>query len=268
VCYQCHCEKQELQAIAHPHQICGPNGFNCTTCHDPHGKILEYSRKDLCLTCHTGSPTAAWHSSTHNLTGVACTDCHDPHPNSHVQQVVNIEHTHIARPKRLPMSVNDPAVCYKCHPGIYAQNAMPSHHPIKEGKMVCADCHDPHGQTLANLKEPTLNLVCYKCHADKQGPFVREHPPVTENCDICHNPHGTVANNLLRQPTTFLCLRCHTGHRLNAPPGFGPHNGAGVPDLGTNLGMQQAFYSDCTQCHVQIHGTDLAGPHNPNAFTR
>jgi predicted CXXCH cytochrome family protein len=66
VCYQCHCEKQEFQAIAHPHQICGPNGFNCTTCHDPHGQILEYSRKDLCLTCHTGSPTAAWHSSTHN----------------------------------------------------------------------------------------------------------------------------------------------------------------------------------------------------------
>ena len=21
--------------IAGPHQICGPNGFNCTTCHDP-----------------------------------------------------------------------------------------------------------------------------------------------------------------------------------------------------------------------------------------
>ena len=63
-----------------------------------------------------------------------------------------------------------------------------------------------------NLKEATINLVCYKCHAEKQGPFAFEHPPVRENCCICHNPHGAVANNLLKQPATFLCLRCHAGH--------------------------------------------------------
>ena len=56
ICYRCHCDKQEMQQIAGPHQICGPNGFNCTTCHDPHGKLKEETRKDLCLTCHQGSP--------------------------------------------------------------------------------------------------------------------------------------------------------------------------------------------------------------------
>ena len=89
----------------------------------------------------------AWHSSTHARYGVACADCHNPHPNSHVQPGLDIEHTHIDENARMPMSVDEPEACYKCHPQIYALNAMPSHHPIKEGKMVCSDCHDPHGQT-------------------------------------------------------------------------------------------------------------------------
>ena len=144
---------QEFQQIAGPHQICGPNGFNCTTCHDPHGQIKESSRKDLCLSCHTGAPTMAWHSSIHEHNGVACTDCHNPHPRTSVPQMVNIDHYQVTRPKRLMMSVQEPEACYKCHPKIYGLNALPYHHPIKEGKMVCSDCHDPHGQYLDNLKE-------------------------------------------------------------------------------------------------------------------
>ena len=212
VCYKCHSDMQQYQQIAGPHQICGANGFNCTTCHDPHGQIKEYSRKDLCLSCHNGAPTMAWQSSIHQHYGVACTDCHNPHPQTCVPQMVNISHTNVVRPKRQMMSVQEPDVCYKCHQKIYGLNALPSHHPIKEGKMVCSDCHDPHGQETGNLKEATINLLCYKCHADKQGPFAFEHPPVREDCTICHNPHGTVANNLLKQPANFLCLRCHAGH--------------------------------------------------------
>ena len=265
ICYRCHANMAPQQHIAHPHQICGAIGFDCTTCHDPHGKLRPETRTDLCLKCHDMSaPTMAWHSSTHARFGVACADCHNPHPNSHVQPVVGIQHTHIDRNKRSPMSVDEPQACYKCHTDMYAKNAMPSHHPIKEGKMVCSDCHDPHGQTEGNLKEPTVNMVCYRCHADKQGPFAYEHPPVTENCAICHDPHGTVANNLLRQPTTFLCLRCHTGHRKG--PNF--HDATLLQDVGMDPAQQAAFYTDCTQCHSQIHGSDLPTPHLPKAFMR
>jgi DmsE family decaheme c-type cytochrome len=259
VCYKCHTDMPTYQQIAGPHQILGQNGFNCTTCHDPHGKIREESRSELCLQCHkSGSPAMAWHSSTHNIAGVACTDCHNPHPKTNVPQIVNISHTDIKRPKRLMMSVQEPETCYKCHQKIFSLNALPSHHPIKEGKMVCSDCHDGHGQREGNLKGETLNLVCYKCHADKQGPFVYEHPPVTENCAYCHEPHGTVANNLLRQPTTFLCLRCHTGHRRH-------HSGA---NINGNMDNQLGFYTDCTQCHTQIHGSDLRGPRRSHDFMR
>jgi DmsE family decaheme c-type cytochrome len=270
ICYRCHQDMTQYQQIAGPHQICGPNGFNCTTCHDAHGQIREESRKDLCLQCHSGAPTMAWHSSTHNLNGVGCTDCHNPHPRTCVPQVVNVSHYGVERPKRLQMAVDQPRACYRCHQKIYGRNALPSHHPIKEGKMVCSDCHDAHGQTEGNLKEASVNLVCYRCHAEKQGPFVFEHPPVTENCAYCHEPHGTVANNLLRQPSPMLCLRCHAGH----------HNGrqnltstTPTPLLGDDkatVGMQlrQGLYTNCAQCHPQVHGTNRISNSGAARFTR
>ena len=272
-CYRCHGNMADMQRIAGPHQICGPNGFNCTTCHDAHGNLLESSRKDLCLQCHNNSsPTMAWHSSTHNLYGVACTDCHSPHASGNVPQLVGISHLDVARPKRLPMSVNEPEACYKCHQEIFAMTSLPSHHPIREGKMFCSDCHDAHGQMDNNLRAETLNLLCWKCHAEKQGPFAYEHPPVTEDCSICHAAHGTVANNLLKQPATFLCLRCHVGHRQGAHPGGSyaadPINEPGLPApgrLNTDRVPQirPGFYTDCTTCHSQIHGSDLPTPHYP-----
>ena len=263
VCYGCHEDMREFQQIAGPHQICGPNGFNCTTCHDPHGNILEKSRKDLCLECHeSGSPTMAFHSSVHDMEGVACTDCHNPHPRPDVPRVVGISHTSVRRPKRTMMSVDEPETCYKCHTKIHGQNALPSHHPIKEGKMTCSDCHDSHGQFERNLKADSINDLCYKCHAEKQGPFVYEHPPASEDCVFCHNPHGTVTNNLLRQPATFLCLRCHSGHRRTVHPGGLQENIDGNPAL------RPPLYTDCTNCHSQIHGSDLPSQHRQQSLMR
>lgn len=265
ICFRCHARMAQQHNIAASHQICGATKLDCATCHNPHGKVRPETRSDLCLNCHdNSSPTMAWHSSTHFRYGVACVDCHNPHPNQNVPQTLNIQHTNIVRSGRTPMAVDEATTCYRCHADIYAKNSMPSHHPIKEGKISCSDCHDPHGQTEDNLKEPTVNMVCYRCHAEKQGPFAYEHPPVTENCAICHDPHGTVENNLLRQPTTFLCLRCHTGHRKG--PNF--HDSTYLQDIGTDPSLQRAFYTDCTQCHQQIHGSDLPSPHLPNAKFR
>lgn len=246
-CYKCHNEKTDLETVAHPHQINGVNGFKCVTCHNPHDNIRKETRVDLCLGCHKGHPTMAWKSGTHSLYNVACTDCHNPHPNSRTPQVMNIDHNRVDRPKRMPMSVDEPTVCYRCHPKIAALFNLPFHHPIPEGKMVCSKCHDAHGSENDRLlKEPTVNLTCFKCHSSKQGPFVWEHPPVTENCMICHNPHGTVTKQLLKQPPTFLCLRCHSGH-----------NGSHHVKLNQLPSHQPAFYTNCTQCHHEVHGSNL-----------
>jgi hypothetical protein len=51
-----------------------------------------------------------------------------------------------------------------------------------------------------------------------------------------------------------MCLRCHRGHRKN--PGTGSH-----PTV-------SSFVSSCTQCHSQVHGSDLPSQVNESGLTR
>jgi predicted CXXCH cytochrome family protein len=41
----------------------------------------------------------------------------------------------------------------------------------------------------------------------------------------------------------FLCLQCHAGHTAS-----------------TISGVKQLFTNRCTDCHSQIHGTDIPSP--------
>jgi len=91
--------------------------------------------------------------------------------------------------------VAEPYICYNCHKAQQVQVKMPSHHPIPENKMQCSSCHNPHGGPNGMLKEESVNETCFKCHAEKEGPFTFDHPAVSENCTNCHNPHGSVQNN-------------------------------------------------------------------------
>ena len=51
-----------------------------------------------------------------------------------------------------------------------------SHMPIREGKITCSDCHNPHGSVTEKLiRQASVNEVCYTCHAEKRGPFLWEH---------------------------------------------------------------------------------------------
>ena len=101
---------------------------------------------------------------------------------------------------------------------------MPSKHRVNEGFMQCTDCHNPHGTASPHLAHGTAaahggaglkatRRPCLKCHVDKRGPFVYEHPPVrVEGCETCHMPHGSTNARLLRRPVVFtLCLECHNG---------------------------------------------------------
>jgi len=139
--------------------------------------------------------------------------------------------------------VAEPYICYTCHKAQQVQSKMPSHHPIAEGKMKCSDCHNPHGGAKGMLKAESVNETCYKCHAEKSGPFTFEHPPVSEDCTNCHSPHGSVQNKLLTQSQPFLCLKCHAG----------PHSRSGT--LGKPASIPE-YYTECTDCHAKIHGSD------------
>jgi DmsE family decaheme c-type cytochrome len=122
-------------------------------------------RNGICLQCHTGSGQALWDGSIHQRRDVSCTDCHSPHSKN---------------PKYLKTATQHES-CASCHKDINAQLERDSHHPSREGKMECSDCHNVHG-TIADklISAPYVNDKCYECHAEKRGPFIWDHAPVQE----------------------------------------------------------------------------------------
>ncbi len=211
-----------------------------------------------CLNCHKGdSNRSHWAGSTHDARDVSCANCHT---------------LHAAKDKVLAKATQ-PEVCFACHKEQRAQVNRPSHHPVMEGKVSCSDCHNPHGTTGTKLmKRDTVNDTCYQCHAEKRGPFVHNHQPVSEDCTNCHNPHGTVAESMLKVRPPFLCHECHTPHGGFIPQVIGAQVSSTAPNpiapitspngLGkgtTNLTQGRS----CMNCHTQVHGSNNPSTSNP-----
>jgi DmsE family decaheme c-type cytochrome len=196
---------------------------------------------DMCLSCHRGGQQMLWNLSPHQTTEKACLTCHDPHGGVGTAM----------------LKAPETQLCQQCHPTQVAETNLPFHHPIVEGKMTCSDCHNVHGEQRGTLSNASNGEMCFKCHAEKGGPFVYEHPPVTEDCTICHKPHGSQNDNLLVQEQPMLCLQCHAGHsdgHRSPLVGLDPSTpeGAANAEIGVRF-----FYDKCTSCHSHIHGTDL-----------
>jgi DmsE family decaheme c-type cytochrome len=176
----------------------------------------------VCLSCHSDNEHLAnWSAGAHSRNKVRCEDCH---------------RVHVAEVKAASRREKNDA-CVRCHHKQEAESLLPYHHPLREAKMVCNDCHNPHGGVGGkNLRATNVNELCFQCHAEFQGPFSFQHAPVSENCSKCHKAHGSAQRNLLTVSQPMLCLQCHSAH----------HNGSGFPLMGR-----------CTNCHNAIHGTDI-----------
>jgi DmsE family decaheme c-type cytochrome len=207
----------------------GDKGDKCDTTKLLDLKALPPQAQSLiCLKCHSTASTPAlanWHTSIHALNDLSCSSCHKLHEGP--QQKVSKEKM--------------AELCYGCHPDIRAQFSLFSHHPVREQKMSCFDCHDAHGSTQPRmLKGVSPRDLCTRCHMEKSGPFAYEHGDVTENCSNCHSPHGSVNRRLLSAAMPFLCIQCHSpGHRSTMNPDTRP-----------------LFANRCTDCHSAIHGSD------------
>ena len=256
VCLGCH----TTQAAAFEKTLMGRIGktqkgkFDCENCHGPGsahvtagggrgvGGIISFRPEDqartaeenngVCLACHEKGNRTYWNGSTHETRGLMCTNCH----------TIMKE---VSRKKQLKTAF-EPDTCFQCHKDRRAQMARSSHMPLREGKITCSDCHNPHGSfTEALLRENSINDNCYKCHAEKRGPFLFEHAPVRENCANCHDPHGSVNEYLLKIARPRLCAECH---------GFG-HGFANGP------AAVQAMARSCQNCHNAVHGSNSpSGP--------
>jgi DmsE family decaheme c-type cytochrome len=157
------------------------------------------------------------------------------------------------------VKATQPEKCFTCHSKQRAESFEYSHHPIREGKVVCSDCHNPHGSPAAEhlLKEFTVNEVCYNCHAEKRGPLLWEHQPVRDACTNCHTPHGSNQPRLLVQQLSFLCTSCHSQLGSTMTGSFG---GAGsIPYHSNTNPMATSMLANqrgCLNCHSQIHGSN------------
>lgn len=204
-------------------------------------------RSDTCLTCHKGGNRMNWAGSQHANNDVACASCHKIH----------------SKKDEVRDKLHQTEVCFSCHKEQRVESFKTSHHPIREGKVVCSGCHNPHGSTGPKLLvKNTLNETCYTCHTEKRGPFLWEHPPASDNCANCHLPHGSNNPALLKNRQPWLCEQCHdyTQHPGNV------YSGRGLPltQGGTNPAPQQLLRG-CANCHTQVHGTNH--PSGPR-FTR
>jgi DmsE family decaheme c-type cytochrome len=193
-----------------------------------------------CLGCHQRGVQTYWEASPHASRGIACVNCHTlMEKTSDRFQLAKVGDKTPFFNKRAQTEV-----CGQCHLQRKAQLMRSSHMPLREGKMTCTDCHNPHGTpNPSQLKQTTVNDNCYTCHAERRGPFLYEHPPVLESCVNCHEPHGSINDRLLKVTDPRLCTQCHV------PTSGHPSNPRGRNSV-------FFFNRSCTNCHSQIHGTN------------
>lgn len=253
-CNACHKPEKRSYQASHHGQVFGANprgdlqAKGCEACHGPGAKhaqmagdetykgpwfIENFRNEDgsassgACLQCHESGQRLHWQGSGHDMAGVNCSACHTLHSGS---------------------PGNAAEKCGSCHVQQRAMMQRSSHVPVREGRMGCTSCHNPHGGSAdASLIAASVNETCHECHAEKRGPVIWEHAPVRENCANCHNPHGSIHGAMLKTRAVHLCQQCHANTRH--PSSL--YDGADFPS-----GEKHSVGRGCVNCHAQIHGSN------------
>jgi DmsE family decaheme c-type cytochrome len=256
-CVVCH-EDKETSLKGTPHaQAKNPRSpaaaHGCESCHGPgqahvdddaKGHILKFGQmqpaevNQSCLACHNRGNHAAWEGSGHDRRNLSCATCHSVHsPKSTQRQLVKATETQ---------------VCATCHRlQVTKTERAVAHMPVREGKMSCSSCHNPHGSisNVKNLKTgSSVAELCTSCHTEMRGPMLFEHAPVRENCATCHDPHGSSNDRMLVVRMPMLCQRCHVASSH-------PATLYDKDQITTNK-SNRMFGRSCVNCHSTVHGSN------------
>jgi DmsE family decaheme c-type cytochrome len=264
-CITCHEEKtkgyhgSKHARTANPRTPAANKG--CESCHGPgqahvegggdKSKIKRPSQMTArevtatCTTCHNRTEHSEWAGGKHDARNVSCITCHSVHDAKGEKALLKKE------------SVSE--TCVQCHRTQVSKIHKSSHMPVREGKMECTTCHNPHGsQNVKMLREgTTVSEACASCHTEKRGPFLWEHMPVRENCTTCHDAHGSNNERMLVAKLPMLCQRCHIHSR---------HPATVYDQTQVNNRSNRVAGRSCVNCHQMIHGSNH--PTSGKVFTR
>lgn len=213
----------------------------------------KYVGSETCATCHE-KEAKEFKLSTHSRIAIpgkdlkveGCEMCHGPgslHVDMDDKEKERKKDKLIINPKK------HPEACFACHMDKKAEFNLPYRHPVVEGKMSCADCHNAHGPEVRPWSSTTMsdvNEACFKCHKDQQGPFVFEHEVLREGCTTCHSVHGSVNDKMLIARDNNLCLRCHMQSDFPSIGRRSTHN--------SSLTSGTCFSGGC---HTAVHGSNF-----------
>jgi DmsE family decaheme c-type cytochrome len=254
-CLTCH-DTQDYTGTKHglttnPRTPAATHG--CESCHGPGkahvdgdgdaSKIVNLTTlppqqaSEICVTCHDRKSHALWAGSQHDQRNVSCVTCHSVHDPKGPSQL---------------KAASELTLCATCHKTIVnKQQHRFNHMPVREGKMQCSSCHNPHGSTNTKLLKvgTTVDESCTSCHAEKRGPYLWEHAPVANACVTCHDPHGSNNERLLMAKVPFLCQRCHVTSR-HPPTVYDAYV------LKNSTNSNKLTSRGCVVCHQQIHGSN------------
>lgn len=249
ICLKCH---KQQDVMLYRTGLHAASKVTCIDCHDPHSTGRAKMLRDINSKQYSIRGLAARIKEAKMRLDVASSERDKTKALAEVDKLEKKKAALMATmdsPESRDRRATQSELCFSCHKEQQTQFHQPAHHPIVEGKMECSGCHNPHGGARGNLKEESINQTCFKCHAEMEGPYVFEHPPVEEDCTICHRPHGSPQNYLLQQSQPFLCLKCHPGPHSRSSTfsnGDTPSTTSRIPN----------YYWQCTSCHTRPHGSD------------
>ena len=242
--------QKTLHGKAHDERTPAGTGHACETCHGPGrehadtGDATKIKRLNAmaprdaaatCLSCHDRGAHVNWKGSMHDARNLSCVTCHSVHnpksPQAQLKTATTIE------------------TCATCHKTEVAKLQRSGHMPLREGKMDCTACHNPHRATNVRMLKVGnwVNETCVSCHTEKRGPFLWDHAPVREACNTCHDPHGSNNDRMLVAKLPMLCQRCHIGTRHPSTI----YDGAQLAARSNRL-----IGRGCVNCHAQVHGSN------------
>jgi DmsE family decaheme c-type cytochrome len=258
-CIECHEDQKKGYSdgvhgrTSHPRSPSSAKG--CESCHGPGAKhsddpnipgaIRSFKKSEppqeqsqACLTCHTRGNHAVWEGSVHDARKLSCATCHSSHAfkseNAQLKAATQRE------------------TCAACHRDKIAKLDRSGHMPVREGKLECSSCHNPHGSTNVKMlrRGDSIAESCTTCHAEKRGPYLWEHAPGRDGCTTCHDPHGSSNERMLVSKPPILCQRCHIATRHPSTIYDGALIGsAASPSV-------RIYARSCVTCHSAIHGSN------------